>query len=92
MKTITIQYHDGGFTSSPNSPITVLDTIILFLNTANRAVQINFRDPSAFGIGGIFLAPQSEFTLVYRGVPTQYHLSEPRNYFDDTHNPTIPPG
>ena len=91
MKEITITYEYGAWSASADPPITLEDEIILFSNEADRPCQIIFKKEAAFGIMGIIIAPESGFTLVFRGVATEFRLSTPP--FDaDTHNPTIPPG
>jgi hypothetical protein len=91
MKTITITYDDGKWAASADPPITLEDQIILFSNTARRACLVVFESAAAFGIKGIVVAPESGFTLVFRGVATEFQLSTVLDS-PDTHNPTIPPG
>ena len=95
MKEITITYEYGAWSASADPPITLEDEIILFSNEADRPCQIIFRAAAAFGIRGIILAPESGFTLVFRGVATEFQLSAPPPDPDThhaIHNPTIPPG
>ena len=95
MKEITITYEYGAWSSSADPPITLEDEIILFSNEADRPCQIIFKKEAAFGIMGIILAPESGFTLVFRGVATGLGLSAPsleRELHHPFHNPTIPPG
>ena len=95
MKEITITYKGGEWSASADPPITLEDQILLFSNEAHRPCQITFEEAAAFGIKGIILAPESGFTLIFRGVATEYLLSTPPIVPDTHHpfhNPTIPPG
>lgn len=91
MKQITLTYEDGTWTASADPPVNSNDQIILFSNASDRSCQVTFKEPAAFGIKGICLAPDSAFTLVYRGVTTKFQLDDSaiRTIND---NPTIPPG
>jgi hypothetical protein len=91
MKEIVITYADGAWSATADPPISLEDEIILFSNEAGRPCLILFDIESAFGIKGIVLAAESWFTLVYRGVSTEFRLTNPPRD-PDTHNPTIPPG
>ena len=91
MTKITLTYEYGAWSASPDPPIALGDEIILFSNEADRPCQIDFKSAAAFGIMGITIAPESAFTLTFRGVATDFRLSDPIT-FPDTHNPTIPPG
>jgi hypothetical protein len=93
MTEITITYECGVWSTNADQPITLEDEIILFTNEADVPCQITFQDAAAFGIMGIVLAPESGFTLVFRGVATRFRLSDLTFGDEDTtHNPTIPPG
>ena len=92
MKEITITYEYGAWSASADPPITLEDEIILFSNEADRPCQIIFKKEAAFGIMGIIIAPESGFTLVFRGVATEFRLLDPPLDADHDHNPTIPPG
>ncbi len=92
--TITFDYETGEFIASADPPITLEDQIILFSNDSDAACQIVFDQEAAFGISGITLGPGSGFTLVYRGVETEFRLMKLAKAPSPapTHNPTIPPG
>jgi hypothetical protein len=91
MKTITITYKSSAWSAKAKPPITLDDEIILFSNEAGRPCLIMFEVEEAFGIMGIIIGPKSGFTLVFRGVATEFRLMDPPRDAD-THNPTIPPG
>jgi hypothetical protein len=94
MKQIIITFEDNAFFATANPPITKEDQIILFSNLSDIPCQIVFDQEAAFGISGVTIGAGSGFTLVYRGVETEFTLlpvlEVPGPHPD--HNPTIPPG
>jgi hypothetical protein len=92
--TITLDYETGAFIASAEPPITLEDQIILFSNDSDAACQIVFEHEAAFGINGITIGPGSAFTLVYRGIETEFRLMKLPEFPvpAPTRNPTIPPG
>ena len=77
LKTIMMSYQDGGWTMAAEPPVTLQDQLILFFNQdESRSCQINFALPDAFGILGLALAPSTGFVLTFRGVATDFSVTD----------------